>query len=309
MIKIDILKDISRFRLIKNSKRPTWEWRGNNTKALFKKNFDTSKYNTGVICGKINNITVVDFDAYKVENKDTHPFYKDFLEEIDNNFNTFTVKTPSGGYHYYFKFNEKIKQTQSSIHIDIRATGGYVVGPGSVINGKTYDIVNNVPIQNMSEKLEAFLLQALYNNKIVKNNRKKNKNIITTETTQNIYDYDIPQAIKEDILSNLPAKYYNEYTFWLKFTTACKSLNCKKIWENLSGKNDKYNSSNNNKIWNGIKKHNDLPIVKEIIKMSKSKNKPLIDYVKYCKIFNKKIEPNRTINSKKLGYEFFFQVF
>jgi len=80
--------------------------------------------NIGIITGKISGITVVDIDT----KGDTVVPLETFPE-------TFTVKTPSGGYHLYYAYDPKIKQTANSYpqfpHVDIRNDGGYVVGPGS----------------------------------------------------------------------------------------------------------------------------------------------------------------------------------
>ncbi|AMJ61419.1 hypothetical protein AXW83_14935 [Bosea sp. PAMC 26642] len=55
---------------------------------------------------------------------------------------TFTVKTPSGGRHLYFRVDPSVWIPNSAgklgIGIDIRGDGGYVVGPGSVLNGRQY---------------------------------------------------------------------------------------------------------------------------------------------------------------------------
>lgn len=41
--------------------------------------------------------------------------------------------------------------------IDIRGENGYVVGPGSCINGKFYEIKNNVPIAQATETVYSFM--------------------------------------------------------------------------------------------------------------------------------------------------------
>ncbi|MCP5115139.1 MAG: bifunctional DNA primase/polymerase, partial [bacterium] len=48
---------------------------------------------------------------------------------------TFTVRTGGGGWHYYFLHpGGKVKSVNGKIApgIDIKADGGYVVGPGSI---------------------------------------------------------------------------------------------------------------------------------------------------------------------------------
>lgn len=80
--------------------------------------------NVGIITGKISGITVVDIDM----SNETHV-------DIDLFPRTFTVKTPTGGFHLYYRYTAKIGQTANTFpqfpHVDIRNDGGYVVAPPS----------------------------------------------------------------------------------------------------------------------------------------------------------------------------------
>ncbi len=53
---------------------------------------------------------------------------------------TIRVQTPSGGEHFYFKGDPNIRNSAGRLGpgLDIRGVGGYVVGPGSTIDGKAY---------------------------------------------------------------------------------------------------------------------------------------------------------------------------
>ena len=69
---------------------------------------------------------------------------------------TMTVKTWSGGYHLYFTAPPGGKELRSSIRklgpgIDIKSTGGYVVGPGSVVEGKPYVLLGPPPMHKGGE--------------------------------------------------------------------------------------------------------------------------------------------------------------
>ena len=73
---------------------------------------------------------------------------------------TFTVRTPSGGMHLYFDAEgELFGQIDFAPGINVRATNGYVVGPGSIINGAPYEITSHAPIapvpQWLAERLRA----------------------------------------------------------------------------------------------------------------------------------------------------------
>ena len=85
----------------------------------------------------------------------------------------YKILTPSGGYHYYFKYETENKDEQCLIDnclltkckyrnkgIDIRSNGGYVVGPPSSINNIEYKLISNTTsILNMPVSLNNFLLE------------------------------------------------------------------------------------------------------------------------------------------------------
>lgn len=52
---------------------------------------------------------------------------------------TFAVKTPNDGLHFYYKGQIKNSQAKIAKGIDTRGIGGYVVAPGSVIDGRSYE--------------------------------------------------------------------------------------------------------------------------------------------------------------------------
>lgn len=70
---------------------------------------------------------------------------------------TFTVATPTGGLHLYFRRPEGVtlRNTAGRLGalIDTRACGGYVVAPGSVINGAAYTILADRPIAPLPDWL------------------------------------------------------------------------------------------------------------------------------------------------------------
>ena len=60
---------------------------------------------------------------------------------------TLTQKTPTGGYHMIYKVKTAVKQGVNVLGdgLDIRSRGGYILGAGSQIKGKSYTI-DNTPI-------------------------------------------------------------------------------------------------------------------------------------------------------------------
>lgn len=63
---------------------------------------------------------------------------------------TFTVSTGSGGRHLYFRMPAcgDVRNTQrlAGLHIDVRGSGGYVIGPGCIHpNGTVYAVTCDAP--------------------------------------------------------------------------------------------------------------------------------------------------------------------
>ena len=96
--------------------------------------------NIGLPTGKINNLVVVDVD---VKNNAGGMDSLKHLQDECGEFDTKVVHTPSGGLHFYFRYPNGVNTIKNRTNmrpgIDIRADGGYVVVPGSSINGNYYE--------------------------------------------------------------------------------------------------------------------------------------------------------------------------
>lgn len=79
---------------------------------------------------------------------------------------TLTVKTPTGGYHYYYmvkrELSNKVDVLFKGSGIDIRGKGGYVVAPYSTIDGKGYEVINN-RLPNAANEAVYFLCEGVAN--------------------------------------------------------------------------------------------------------------------------------------------------
>jgi putative DNA primase/helicase len=86
-------------------------------------------HNAGIVCGEKNGILVLDVD-------DREKFDKALADNGWDLPETYTVRTGSGGHHYYFKYpsdgNDYRNRTIKAMGFDIRANGGMVVAPGSI---------------------------------------------------------------------------------------------------------------------------------------------------------------------------------
>jgi hypothetical protein len=109
-------------------------------------------FNIGISCGP-SGLVVIDLDVAKAEPKGEEPpatGAKSLAELCERHGQpypdrTFTVNTPSGGTHLYFRATSQPVRNSASrlgLLIDIRTTGGYVVAPGSRVSGRTYEVAN-----------------------------------------------------------------------------------------------------------------------------------------------------------------------
>jgi hypothetical protein len=224
--------------------------------------FNTFILNTNysILTGSINNITVVDIDL--LENKTAINHYWTTLINIHGKPKTLTVRTPSGGLHYYFKYEKDIKTTinlkvgddNTCIDIINESKDGKplnIVGPNSVIGDTKYEIIKDRSIKTMPQWLKDHIINnqtANTNNHINKIYESKN---ILTELNR---IYSIPNKELNDILYKLDNTWFNDYKKWSIVTNILKGLNQQDIWDKWSSQSPKYNKQNNINYWN-----NDIP--------------------------------------------------
>lgn len=108
--------------------------------------------NVGIATGAAR-LLVVDLDP--VDDRDGHcheavaalvALAEDHDETVPD---TFKVSTPRGGEHRYFRLPDDVEVPPSSAgrlapHVDVRSRGGYVVGPGSVLETGEYTVVRDL---------------------------------------------------------------------------------------------------------------------------------------------------------------------
>lgn len=138
------------FPLHPGTKRPAVrrDWEGCATTAIeqIERWWHRAPYNIGVATGP-SKLVVVDLDAPHRRTRGSRhglQVLSDFAVEAGRDIpsGTFTVVTPGGGQHLYFRAPAGQTLTNTAGHlgplIDTRAVGGYVVGPGSRIGSRLY---------------------------------------------------------------------------------------------------------------------------------------------------------------------------
>lgn len=135
------------FRCAPGSKRPaaevsSWLEEATSDTAKVFERWGDADYNIGVDCSAY---VVIDVDEGK------HPGALDSYLALDTP-PTLCVETPSGGYHFYFQ-GPPVANSVSKIAkgIDVRSFHGYVLAPGSAVNGKAYRVKEDLGIADLPE--------------------------------------------------------------------------------------------------------------------------------------------------------------
>ena len=123
---------------------------------------DNPSINIGVVTGKAAGLIVLDFDR-----EEGKADYQRLI--LDQNINTYTVKTPNG-YHCYFKTDKEYTGSikELSFGTDIRAYNNQVVTIGSINNeGVEYLELNDNPVIELPGKLQALLKRFIKYDEII----------------------------------------------------------------------------------------------------------------------------------------------
>jgi len=218
--------------------------------------------------GICNNIFVIDWDTGKGETPESIAIKEACLKS-----KTLTIKTPAGGYHFYYKFDNQISRGILGMYgnIDIRTTdnccffGIRADGEYSIVDNKS--IIKNCPqivldqiVNKIEDKRKKFISDSLEADKT-------NRYEVSVEQVESYYITDDNLKSLLAYLSELDTNFVNDYNKWLAVTIICKKinlpdryvkndytkpLNAKKIWDDWSKTSKKYNFKNNQNIWKSI---------------------------------------------------------
>jgi hypothetical protein len=96
--------------------------------------------NIGLPTGKANGFWALDVDGE--EGRESYLKYQGDIPHDTPN-----VKTPSGGFHLYFAYDDQAEKLRNSVKsipgVDVRTEGGYVVAVGSVLEDGQYEYLNS----------------------------------------------------------------------------------------------------------------------------------------------------------------------
>lgn len=155
------------FPLVPGGKRPAvaqWERRASTSATRIARCWQHAPYNIGLATGP-SGLVVIDLDVVKPGEAvpDGASALAVLCAERGTDIpETFTVATPSGGTHLYFTAPEgvELRNTAGKLapKIDTRAVGGYVVAPGSQIDGRSYVVVIDAPVAPLPTWVAALLV-------------------------------------------------------------------------------------------------------------------------------------------------------
>ena len=137
------------FPLRPGDKRPlprfrNWETRATTDRQQIIRWWTGAPYNIGIATGP-SGLVVIDLDTPPEGHLADWCLVEDSAEITGNRLPpTFSVRTPSGGRHLYFSAGgHPLSNTVGRLgkHVDTRGSGGYIVGPGSVLATGYYRIV------------------------------------------------------------------------------------------------------------------------------------------------------------------------
>jgi Bifunctional DNA primase/polymerase, N-terminal len=133
----------------------SWEARACADPDRVERHWPSPGHNVGIACGP-SRLVVLDLDCHGELPGDWQlPGIRDGRDVLAQLCEwagqpwpvTHWVATPSGGWHLYFTAPEgsEIRNSAGLIgpQIDVRARGGYVVGAGSAVDGKPYEVVDD----------------------------------------------------------------------------------------------------------------------------------------------------------------------
>jgi replicative DNA helicase len=116
----------------------------------------------GIACGAASGIFVIDVDVAdgKVGERTLAELEAQYGELPE----TYTVRTPTGGWHFYFRYDptRPLGNGKLGADIDTRGEGGQVLAPPTIhpVTGTPYAVTSDLPLADLPEWCYAILLAA-----------------------------------------------------------------------------------------------------------------------------------------------------
>ena len=212
------------------------------TREQYKKMYNPNTHKVVcVVTGKINNITVIDFD--KIDE------YYEAIEKYPQLKDAYTVET-SKGFHIYCKYNKNQKTTTNTdLGIDIRNDDAIAFGVGTKTEFNTsYDLLDNAKLLDVEMPMELYL--KIVTPKIVAEDKpKQNKIIVKKANTSQIQAKQIDKSCQ--LLDLIDIKYWDDFESWKRIVWAMKEEEYSmEVAKEFSQKSSNYDIDGFSNIWN-----------------------------------------------------------
>ncbi|MBK8025003.1 MAG: bifunctional DNA primase/polymerase [Chloroflexi bacterium] len=116
--------------------------------------FESCKHSAhGIVCGRLSQLIVLDFDDEAVA--------EHFRQRFPDLAETFSVRSGMRGtphLYYHTNFPVASRRFQGG---DLKGEGGYVIGPGAIIAGRTWTVAQDAPVLAITPDLQMAVLDFL----------------------------------------------------------------------------------------------------------------------------------------------------
>lgn len=154
-----------------------WAQRATTDPGRIRSAWSTGRFNVGIATGPSGHV-VLDLDTPKPDDDPCPADWdmpgvqdgQDVLAVLADRagepvpVDTFTVATPSGGLHLHYRAPDgvELRNTAGTLgwKVDTRAHGGYVVAPGSAVDGRPYRVLLDLPVAPLPPWLATLLRPA-----------------------------------------------------------------------------------------------------------------------------------------------------
>jgi hypothetical protein len=189
------------FRCAPGTKKPTAESHGfkdatSDAMTIERWWSDRIVWNVAIATGQPSGFFVVDADLHKPGCE---------FSQLDPLPKTYTVHTPSGGQHLYFRQPHRlaIKSGNDKLgrFVDVKSDGGYVLAPPSVFEGGQYRITNAVTLASAPEWLLSRLCSASEADITA---RSRAKEPVNNDLSDSVHSVTLPASLLEAVKRAIP---------------------------------------------------------------------------------------------------------
>lgn len=217
-IEQNIINDINSVNSVLTNNTYTYTTREGGTKIL------NSITGLALLTGTRSNIVVIDLDTHDINSNGINSF-NEYVQQnnISNVYDTFTVDTPTGGKHLYYKYSGDISSSAGILQgVDVRANGGLIVLPYTErkVNEEIlqYKVVKDIPIMELPKELVELCTS---NNTINSDGTPKGSKLDLIE----IWNNGIPDGTRNDMMLKVAGRIRRNFNNIEDFAICMFALN------------------------------------------------------------------------------------